>query len=91
MKEHKDTYLSIAYYYLGICFYKLNSYRKADISLSNAKYYRPKNIRIILQLAKVKEKLKEYENALEYFNDALKLNPNNIQALDGIKRLKTIQ
>ena len=86
----KDPYLAIVYYYLGVCFYNLNFYRKADIALSFAKYYRPKDIKIILTLANTKEKLEEYDKANNLFNNVLKIKPNNKPALEGIKRIKDI-
>ena len=87
----KDIYIPIVYYYLGNCYYNLNSYRKADIALSTAKYYNPNNIKTVLLLANTKEKLKEYDKANNLFNTALKIQPYNTIALDGIKRLKNPQ
>lgn len=86
-----DPYMTTAYYYIGICYYNLQSYRKADIALSTSKFYQPNNYRLLHTLGKTKIELKEYEKARKYLNDALRINPNNIEAAEDLKRIKDFQ
>lgn len=87
----KDPYISTVYYYLGVCYFKSGYYRKADISLSTALYYMPNDINAIIQLAEANEKLNQIEKAKNLLNNALKIQPNNTQAQDGLKRLENIK
>jgi len=83
-----DPFLSYAYYYLGICYYYLQQYRKADIALSTSNYYVPKSYNTIILLAEIKEQLGEYKRAFNLFTQAGQILPNNQRALDGVARTK---
>jgi len=86
-----DIYNQTVYQFLGICFFNINNFYKADISLSTAKYFQPNNLNIVLLLAETKEKLKDYDKSLKLYNDALLLSPNNQTALDGIARINSLK
>ena len=83
-----DSYFPTVYYYLGICYFNLSQFRKADICLSTANYYFPRNLFTVLYLAEVKEKLGEYKKAYDFYNFSLTLKANNTKGLEGINRLK---
>lgn len=85
--NQNDPYLPSAYYYSGICYFNLTSYRKADIALSTANYLQPNNYRIILMLAETKEKLQDLDNAKKHFEKVLQLKANEIKAIDGLQRI----
>jgi len=82
-----DAYIFKAYNYLGICFYNLDLYNKADIALSTSNYFKQNNPTTLLYMAYVKEKLLNKEKAKEYFSDVLKLDPENVDAKEGLQRL----
>ncbi|HPO49934.1 MAG TPA: hypothetical protein PLO89_06370 [Spirochaetota bacterium] len=83
-----DPYLSYSYYYLGICYYYLQHYRKADIALSTAIYYVPKNFNTLILLAEIKEILGEFNKARSLFVKAGQIAPNNKRVNDGLARIK---
>ena len=89
--DKNDSYLPTIYYYLGVCFYNLKSFRKADIAISTARYYNPDDKNINLYLGKIKFELKQFEKAEKSFNDVLKNFPNNTDAIEGLKRIKDFQ
>ncbi len=86
-----DSFVSTVYYYLGVCFYNLGSFRKADIALSTANYYQQNEYKTILLLGKIMIEFNKYDKAEKYFNEVLKLSPNNSDALEGLKRIKDTQ
>jgi tetratricopeptide (TPR) repeat protein len=86
-----DPYLATLYYYLGISFLNLGSYRKADVSLSTALHYNPNDLNTLIQLAETMIKLNQIEKAKKFFNSALKIQPNSTEAADGLKRLENIK
>lgn len=83
-----DPYLSYSYYYLGICYYYMQQYRKADIALSTSNHYVPKSFNTVILLAEIKELLGEYKRANAFFIQASQIAPANQRALDGIARTK---
>jgi tetratricopeptide (TPR) repeat protein len=89
--NENDPYIGYAYYYLGTCYYNLNLYRKADVALSTAKFYRPQDNKIILQLAETMEKLNDREKARKFYENVLVFEPSNVEAQEGLKRVKTSQ
>ncbi len=84
-----DPYLSTLYYYLGICYYNTNQFRKADISLSLANFLKKNNQEVIYYLALTKEKLKEYKKSFDLYSLLLKINPNHQKGIEGLERIKT--
>lgn len=86
-----DPFIQTVYYYLGICFIYEEKYRKADIALSTAKNVRPNDVNTLIRLAFVKEKLEEYKKAISLYNTALKIQPTNQSAAEGLKRSKNNQ
>ncbi|OHD08401.1 MAG: hypothetical protein A2086_08665 [Spirochaetes bacterium GWD1_27_9] len=83
-----DPYLPFAYYYIGVCYYYLRNYRKADIALATSNHYSPKNYNTIILFAEVKEILGEFKAAFNLFTQANQIQPNTQRALDGIGRTK---
>lgn len=89
--NRNDSYVSLIYYYLGVCFYNLKSFRKADIALSTARYYQPNDNNTNLYLGKTMVELKQFEKAKKYFDTVLKNSPDNTEAIEGLKRIKDFQ
>jgi tetratricopeptide (TPR) repeat protein len=83
-----DPYIPYAYYYIGVDYFYLNQNRKADIALSSANHYNPKNYNTLILLAEIKEKLGEFKNSFNLFTQANQIQPNTQRALDGIARTK---
>ena len=86
-QSYKKAYI---YFLMGLAYYRLKHYHLADISLSTAIYYKPNSARYITQLGLIKEKLNENKKALTFFEKALILNPGNLDALNGKKRVENI-
>jgi tetratricopeptide (TPR) repeat protein len=83
-----DQYMPYAYYYLGVCYYNLKYFRKADIALSTANYFLPKDYNTIILMADVKEILGEFKTSFNYYTLANQIQPNTQRALEGIERTK---
>jgi tetratricopeptide (TPR) repeat protein len=89
--NENDPYINQAYYYLGICYYNIKLYRKADVALSTAKYFKPNDLKLTLILADINERLNEKEKARKLYETVVSIDPSNTQALDGLKRVKNPQ
>jgi tetratricopeptide (TPR) repeat protein len=89
--NNNDPYISTVYYYLGSSFLNLGYYKKADISLNTSLHFNPNDINTLLQLAETMTKLNQIDKSKSYYNSVLKIQPNNLQALDGLKKLENIQ
>lgn len=87
----QDPYLATAYFFIGSAYYEREKFRKADIALSAAKYYKPKDVYVLVKLAQTKEKLNESAKALELYQASLLISPNNKEALEGVKRLEVVE
>ena len=86
--QKNDPYLASIYYFLGYSYLKTDSYHKADIALSTANYYKKNNLLTYVYLGETNEKLEKYNKAVEYYNLALKLQPGNKIANEGIVRVQ---
>jgi tetratricopeptide (TPR) repeat protein len=85
--NENDNFLKEAYLYLGISYLNIESYQKSDIALLTANYYLPNNKDVLLNMAILKEKLKDFEKSKELYNSVLKLEPENAEAKEGLERL----
>jgi tetratricopeptide (TPR) repeat protein len=85
--QRVDQNVAMIYYYLGMCYYNLNQFRKSDIAFSTANYYKPDNTDILLKLAIINEKLGEKSKAKNFYSKVIIKMPNNQEALDGLKRV----
>jgi tetratricopeptide (TPR) repeat protein len=83
-----DVNVPYAYYYLGVSYYYLKYFKKADIALSAANHFMPKNYNTLILLAEVKEIQGENKNAFNLFTSANLIQPNTQRAIDGIARTK---
>jgi len=83
-----DKYLPIAYYNLGLSFYNIKAYYKADIVLSVANNITPRDFKNVILLAEIKEALEEYKKSEELFTIAKEIQPNSSRAIDGLARVK---
>jgi tetratricopeptide (TPR) repeat protein len=83
-----DQYIPYAYYYLGVSYFYLNQNRKADVALSTANHFIPKNYNTLILLAEIKEKLGDFKMSFNLFTQANQIQPNTQRALDGIARTK---
>jgi len=86
-----DPYIQTIYQFLGMSYYHTNQLYKADIALSTARFYQKNSVNILITLADIKEKQKDYNMALKYYNEALKLAPSNTQVIDGLNRVKDLK
>ena len=80
--------LDSVYYYIGEIFIRQGHFRRADIALSTAVYYVPKNAFWWARLAYARENAGEYQSALAAYAEALALNENLGDAQKGRDRVK---
>ena len=78
----------MAYYYLGEIFIRQGRYRRADIALSTAVYYMPRNALWWARLAYARENAGELRSALTAYEQALELNENLSDARNGRDRTR---
>ena len=79
----------MAYYYIGEIFIRQGRYRRADIALSTAVYYMPRNALWWARLAYARENAGEYRSALTAYEQALALDENLSDARHGRDRTRT--
>ena len=80
--------LNTVYYYIGEIFIRQGHFRRADIALSTAVYYMPKNAHWWARLAYARENAGEYRSAMGAYEQALTLNENLSDAQKGILRVR---
>ena len=80
--------LNTVYYYIGEIFIRQGHFRRADIALSTAVYYMPKNAHWWARLAYARENAGEYRSAMGAYVEALALNENLSDAQKGILRVR---
>lgn len=76
------------YYYMGEIYLRLNELSHADIAFSTALYHSPKTSKWWVRLGYTRERKQEYSWALEAYEEALKLNPNLVDASRGKERVR---
>ncbi len=72
---------------LGWIYYKKNRYKEAEELLLKAAEAHEDSI-IYEHIGDVKVKLEKYDEAIEYYNKSLKLNPRNIKVIKKLKSIK---
>ena len=80
--------LNSVYYYIGEIFIRQGHFRRADIALSTAVYYMPRNAYWWVRLAYARENAGEYRSAMAAYEQALALNENLSDAQKGLLRVK---
>jgi tetratricopeptide (TPR) repeat protein len=76
------------YYYMGEIFIRLAEFNNADIAFSTALHYDNKQAAWWARLGYAREMAKDYEYAIEAYENALKLNPGLTQAQRGLESAK---
>lgn len=76
-----------AYYYMGEIFIRQARYQHADIALTAAVKKEPLLDRWWVRLGYAREKAGNYYEAVDAYDEALKLNPSSQDAEDGRKRV----
>ena len=74
------------YYYMGEIYLRLAKYRHADMAFSASLQLESMNARWWSRLGYAREKAHEYRYALEAYLSALKLDPNQQDAIRGRDR-----
>jgi tetratricopeptide (TPR) repeat protein len=78
-----DKNIRLIYYYMGEIFIRLGQFNNADIAFSTALHYDNKVADWWAKLGYAREMGKDYEAALEAYENALKLNPDHSEAKRG--------
>ncbi|MDR2181911.1 MAG: tetratricopeptide repeat protein [Treponema sp.] len=82
--------IDLVYYYTGEVFIRLGQYRRADIALSTAVYYMPRNAEWWTRLAYARENAGDTREALSAYEKALSINANLADALRGQTRIRAV-
>ncbi|MCL1927451.1 MAG: tetratricopeptide repeat protein [Treponema sp.] len=80
--------INTVYYFIGEIFIRQGRYRRADIALSTAVYYMPRNALWWARLAYARENAGEYQQAASAYEQALTLNNNLPDARKGLERVR---
>ena len=80
--------INTVYYYVGEIFIRQGHYRRADIALSTAVYYMPRNAGWWVRLAYARENAGEFQTAITAYEQALLLNENLADARKGLERVR---
>ena len=75
------------YYYMGEIYIRTGKFRHADISLSTAVHWMPRNAIWWTRLAFARENAGYYDEAVTAYEEALKLNPQSSDARRGLERI----
>lgn len=95
--QYFEEYISLApqgerinsvYYYTGEIFIRQGQFRRADIALSTAVYYMPRNAHWWARLAYAREHAGEFQSAAAAYEQAVALNENLAGARRGLDRVK---
>jgi len=79
---------SVAYFFIGEIFRLTQRYRHADIAYTTALRFEPGIALWWFRLASVREQAGEHRPAIDAYQQAVRLNPNYREAIDGINRLQ---
>jgi len=80
--------INTVYYYVGEIYIRQGRYRRADIALSTAVYYMPRNAVWWARLAYARENAGEYRGAVNAYERALELNKDLADARKGLDRVR---
>ena len=80
--------LNTVYYYIGEIFIRLGNFRRADIALSTAVYYMPRNAEWWARLAWARESAGEIAGAIGAYEKALALDPAFSGVRQGLERVR---
>ncbi|MDR0448005.1 MAG: tetratricopeptide repeat protein [Treponema sp.] len=81
--------INTVYYYIGEIYIRQGRYRRADIALSTAVYYMPRNAGWWVRLAYARENAGEFQQAIAAYEQALHLNESLADARKGLERSRT--
>ena len=84
----QGTRIDNVYYYMGEIFIRQGNFRRADIALSTAVYFMPRNAYWWVRLAYARENAGEYRSAIAAYEQALMLNENLSDARKGLERTR---
>jgi len=84
----QGTRINTVYYYIGEIFIRQGQFRRADIALSTAVYYMPRNAEWWTRLAYARENAGETREAISAYETALSLNTQLIDARRGLERAR---
>jgi Flp pilus assembly protein TadD len=84
----QGTRINTVYYYIGEIFIRQGQFRRADIALSTAVYYMPRNAEWWTRLAYARENAGETREAITAYETALSLNTQLIDARRGLERAR---
>jgi predicted Zn-dependent protease len=87
----QGTRIDYVYYYTGELYIRLGKFRHADIALSTAVYYMPRNAEWWTRLAYAREQASEIPQAIIAYEQALSLNAQLTDARRGLERLRQNQ
>jgi tetratricopeptide (TPR) repeat protein len=80
--------INAVYYFIGEIYIRQGSFRRADIALSTAVYYMPRNASWWARLAYARENAGETREAIDAYETALSLNNSLIDARKGLERAR---
>ena len=80
--------INTVYYFVGEIFIRQGHFRRADIALSTAVYYMPRNAGWWIRLAYARENAGELRGAVAAYEQALSLNENLAEARKGLERVR---
>lgn len=86
-KSPEGNKAAISFYLCGELFVRVGKFNHADIAFSTALQYNPSNARWWARLGWVREKISRYLPALKAYEEAVNLNPNLQDALNGKARM----
>ncbi len=81
-------HISNVYFLMGETYIRLGEYNNADIALSTALHYDNKDAKWWARLGYAREMKKDFQWAREAYENALKLNPNLIEARRGLESVQ---
>ena len=81
--------LNTVYYYIGEIFIRQGHFRRADIALSTAVYYMPRNAEWWARLAYARENAGEIQEAINAYERALSLDAGLADARKGLDRARS--
>jgi tetratricopeptide (TPR) repeat protein len=70
---------------LGLVFYKQKNYKEAEINLREAEKLNSKSAEVYYTLGEIEQRNDACEKAITAYEQALKLNPDYVAALNGLK------